>query len=216
MEAEANDWTTPEMQYRMGSAHYEKYQWGQALERFVKASSDIPYNRRMLNSLGATAFMRGDFSLAKGYYDRLMGLLERERERFPMLMPDERADHLELVERLMVARNNLGVTLESLTESTGDNKYRARALGLYADSARAWDILSRNPQTMIRPQVEDMGNPRTNQASLNSNNAFNPVPGYSPKIYTHIDKDVLEPSWWEELSPQSTRISDPLIARRGS
>jgi hypothetical protein len=212
IEAEANDWTTPEMQYRMGSAHYEQRHWGQALEHFVKASSDIPYNRRILNSLGATAFMRGDFSLARGYYHRLLDLLERERERFPMLLPDDRSDHLELVERLMVARNNLGVTLESLTESTGDNVYRANALGLYTESARAWDLLSRNPQSMIRPQVEDLGVPRFNQASLNSNNALNPVPGYTPKIYTRIDKDVLEPSWWEELAPQGSRISDPLMA----
>ncbi|MDR3304147.1 MAG: tetratricopeptide repeat protein [Treponema sp.] len=211
-EAETNGWTSPEMQYRMGSAHYEKREWGPALERFVKASSDIPYNRRILNSLGATAFQRGDFSIAKGHYSRLLDMLERERQRFSMLMPDERADHLELVERLMVARNNLGVTLEALTESTGNNSYRSQALGLYSESARAWDLLSRNPKTMIRPQVEDIGNPRSNQASLNSNNALNPIPGYVPKIYSHIDKDVLEPSWWEELSPQNVRISDPLIA----
>jgi hypothetical protein len=129
-----------------------------------------------------------------------------------MLLPNERDDHLELLERIMVAQNNLGVTLESLTESTGDNVYRSDALGLYAESARAWDVLSRNPQTMIRPQVEDIGTPRTNQASLNSRNALYPTPGYRPKIYTQIDKDVLEPSWWEGLAPRDTRISDPLFA----
>ena len=129
-----------------------------------------------------------------------------------MLMPDEREDHRELLERIIVAQNNLGVTLESLTESTGDSIYRTRALGLYTESARGWDLLSRNSQTMIRPQVEDIGAPATSQASLNSQNALYPVAGYRPKIYTQIDKDMLEPSWWETLTPKGARLSDSLFA----
>ncbi|MDR2538011.1 MAG: tetratricopeptide repeat protein [Treponema sp.] len=210
--AEQNGWATPELQYRMGAAYYQSQQWGPALEYFVKAASDIPYNRRILNSLGAAAFMRGDYFLAQGYYKRLLELLESERARFPMLLPNEREDHQELLERIMVAQNNLGVTLESLTESTGNSLYRANALGLYAESARVWDLLSRNPQAMTRSRVEDIGTPGTDQASLNSRNTLYPVSGYRPKIYSQIDKDMLEPSWWEGLTPRDTRISDPLFA----
>ena len=211
-EAEQNGWTTPELQYRMGAAYYQSQQWGPALEYFVKAASDISYNRRILNSLGAAAFMRGDYFLAQGYYGRLLELLESERARSPTLVPDEREDHRELLERIMVAQNNLGVTLESLTESTGNSIYRAKSLGLYAESALGWDLLNRNSQTMIRPQVEDIGAPAANQASLNSQNALYPVAGYRPKIYTQIDKDMLEPSWWETLTSQGARLSDSLFA----
>ncbi|MDR1324551.1 MAG: tetratricopeptide repeat protein, partial [Treponema sp.] len=211
-EAEQNGWTTPELQYRMGATYYQSLQWGPALEHFVKAASDIPYNRRILNSLGAAAFMRGDYFLAQGYYKRLLDLLDTDRARFPMLLPNEREDHQELLERIMVAQNNLAVTLESLSESTGNSLYRANALGLYTESARVWDMLSRSPQAMIRSQVEDISAPGTDQASLNSRNSLYPVSGYRPKIYTQIDKDMLEPSWWEDITPRNTRISDPLFA----
>jgi hypothetical protein len=60
--------------------------------------------------------------------------------------------------------------------------------------------------------VEDIGNPSINQGALNSRNALYPTPDYRPKIYTQIDKDVLEPSWWEDITPRDTRISDPLFA----
>jgi tetratricopeptide (TPR) repeat protein len=211
-EAEQNGWTTPELQYRMGAAYYRSSEWGQALERFTKAASDVSYNQRILNSLGAAAFMRGDYFLAQGYYKRLLELLESERARFPMLLPNEREDHQELLERIMVAQNNLGVTLESLSESTGNDFYRTHALGLYTESARVWDLLSRDPQSMIRSQVEDIGAPGANQASLNSQNTLYPISGYLPKIYSQIDKDMLVPSWWENLTTRDTRISDPLFA----
>jgi hypothetical protein len=63
---------------------------------------------------------------------------------------------------------------------------------------------------MIRPQVEDIGVPSMSQASLNSQNALYPVSGYRPQIYTQIDRDMLEPSWWEGLTRKAS-VSDPLF-----
>ncbi|MDR1029979.1 MAG: tetratricopeptide repeat protein [Treponema sp.] len=210
-QSEKNGWAPPEMQYRMGSAYYHQREWASALERFFVASSEISLNRRLLNALGNAAYMRGDYFTAQGYYSRLLDVLYADRIRFPILVPNERTDHLELAERLMVVRNNLGVTLEALTERTGDNQYRSQALGLYTESARAWDALTRNPETMVRSGAGELSSPGFNLAFLNSRNSLYPEPGYEAQIYIQIDKDVLEPSPWESLAPQSFHVSDTLF-----
>jgi tetratricopeptide (TPR) repeat protein len=206
--SEGNGWAPPEIQYRMGSAYYHLRQWEPALERFFTASVAMPLNRRLLHSLGNAAYMRGDLYAAQGYYDRLLDILDKDRARFTLTAATDPAGYQELAERLMVARNNLGVTMEALAEQTGNNGYRSRALGLYAESARAWDALTRNPDTMVRAGAADLSTPGVNLAYLNSRNTLNPVPGYEPQIYLHIDKDVFESSVWESLVPSAYRLSD--------
>jgi tetratricopeptide (TPR) repeat protein len=205
--AEQNGWAPPEIQYRMGAAHYQLGQWESALERFFAASEDMPLNRRLLHALGNTSYERGNFYAAQGYYTRLLHLLENEYARFPTLTPDDRPDHLDLAERLIAVRNNLGVTLEALTQRTGSPEYRASALGLYAESSRSWDIMSRDPETMIRPGAGELSTPGINLAYLNSRNILYPRTGYRPELYRRIDRDVLEPSVWEGLVPPAYRIT---------
>jgi tetratricopeptide (TPR) repeat protein len=208
--SERNGWAPPEIQYRMGSAYYHLRQWAPALERFFAASVEIPLNRRLLHALGNASSMRGDYYTAQGYYNRLVDVLNNDRAQFTLLTPHDRPEHMELAERLMVAQNNLGVTMEALAEQTGNNGYRSRALGLYAESARAWDAITRNPATMVRAGAADLSTPGVNLAYLNSRNTLNPVPDYEPQIYLHIDKDVLEPSLWETLAPADYRLSDEI------
>ncbi|GHV73736.1 hypothetical protein AGMMS49940_10380 [Spirochaetia bacterium] len=210
LKAEQNGWSPPEMQYRIGSAYYQQGQWAPALDRFFAVSSAIPPNRRLLNALGNVSYLRGNYFAAQGYYNRLLDILDSERARFPVLMPNDRPEHLELVERMMVARNNLAVALEALTKATGNRSYRSRALGLYTESARAWDSLTRNPTSMIRAGAGDFSSPGMNLAFLNSRNTLYPEPGYEPHLYIQIDKDVLEPSAWEELVPGDFRLTEVL------
>ena len=199
--AEQNGWAPPEMRYRMGAAHYLLGEWEDALERFFDVSEEMPLNRRLLHALGNTSYKRGNFYAAQGYFSRLLDLLEAERARFPALTPNDRPDHRELAERLMVAGNNLGAAMEALTQRTGNPAYRAGALGLYAESSRAWDALTRDPVTMIRSGAGELSTPGINLAYLNSRNLLYPQTGYEPELYLRIDKDVLEPSVWEELVP---------------
>ncbi|MDR0377692.1 MAG: tetratricopeptide repeat protein [Spirochaetaceae bacterium] len=200
-QAELNGWAPPEMQYRMGAAHYLLREWENALDRFFNASSELTLNRRLLHALGNVSYLRGNYFAAQGYYRRLLDLLEAERARFPMLVPNERLDHLELAERLMVARNNMAVTLEALSNRTGDPQYQAGAVAQYSESARAWDALTRDPNTMVRSAGTNLG-------FLNSQNILHPQTSYEPQLFNQIDKDVLEPSSWELLAPPDYRISD--------
>ncbi|MDR0601763.1 MAG: tetratricopeptide repeat protein, partial [Treponema sp.] len=206
--SEQNGWAPPEIQYRMGAAHYLLEEWPQAMERFFIASGNLPLNRRILYSLGNTAFKRGNYFAAQGYYSRLLDILENQRSRLPLLLPNEEPEYVELAERLMTARNNMGVTLEALTRETGDNRYRSRALALYAESARAWDALTRNPRTMIRLlPLPGLYGPGVNPAYLNVRNSLNPVRDYEYYFFLPIDRDVLEPSEWEALAPPVYRLS---------
>ncbi len=191
-EAELNGWAPPEIRYRIGYAAYAREDWGGAVESFFKAAAETPLNRRILFSLGNALYRRGDLHAAQGYYNRLLDLLEAERSRFPVLLPNDRPDHADLAERLMRARNNLGVTLEALAERSGDSRYRSRALALYSESARAYDALTRDPNTMVRSGS-------TNLAFLNTRGSLYPERRFEPQLYAEIDKDSLEPSPWEEL-----------------
>jgi tetratricopeptide (TPR) repeat protein len=192
----------PEIQYRMGCAYYQLEDWRNALEYLFKASSQLPLNRRLLYALGNAAYKRGDYYAAQGYYTRLLDILESQRVRLPVLLPNDNPQFLELGERLMMARNNIAVVYEALAEQTGNREYRSRALALYADSSRAWDAITRNPDTMVRMRLADSpGVPGINLGYLNASNALRPSRDYRPEIFIRIDRDVLEPSRWEELAP---------------
>jgi tetratricopeptide (TPR) repeat protein len=200
--SERYGWAPPEIQYRMGAAYYQLEDWQNSLDYLFKASSDLPLNRRILYALGNVTYKRGDYFAAQGYYNRLLDVLESQRLRMPVLLPNDRPEFLELGERLMMARNNAGVTAEALAGITGRREYRSQALTLYAESARAWDAITRNPQTMVRSRLADTpGAPGINLGFLNANNALRPSSNYTPEIFIRIDKDVLEPSHWEELAP---------------
>jgi len=200
--AEKYGYAPPEIQYRMGAAFYQLEDWKNALEYLFKASADLPLNRKLLFALGNTTFKRGDYYAAQGYYNRLLDILEIQRSRLPILLPNDRPEFMEVGERLMMVRNNAGAVYEALAKSTGNSDYRSRALVLYAESARAWDAITRNPKTMERMSLAGIpGAPGVNLGFLNANNALRPSSGYNPEIFIRIDKDVLEPSRWEELAP---------------
>jgi hypothetical protein len=160
----------------------------------------MPLNRRLLHALGNVSYLRGNHFAAQGYYRRLLDILEAERARFPMLSPNERTDHMELAERLMIVRNNMGVTLEALTDRTGELSHRSAALAFYSESARAWDALTRDPDTMVRSSGTNLG-------YLNSRNILYPRSGYEPQLFNQIDKDALEPSTWETLAPPAYALA---------
>ena len=199
---ESYGYAPPEVQYRMGSAYYLQENWRNAIDYLFKASADLPLNRRMLFALGNAAYQRGDYYASQGYYNRLLDLLELQRIRLPVLLPNDSVQFLETGERLMMARNNLGVVNEALAAQTGNRTYRSRAMTMYAESARAWDAITRNPESMTRMSLTDRpGAPGINLGYLNANNALRPNSGYRPEIFIRIDRDVLEPSKWEELAP---------------
>jgi hypothetical protein len=143
--------------------------------------------------------MRSDYFAAEGYFKRLLNMLESDRNRLPILLPHENPEHRDLVERMMIARNNLGVTYNALAARTGNPAYRARALGEFAESSRAWDALERNPDTLIRAGISDAAIPGTSLPYLNIQNTLYPAQNSAGLLFVQIDKDLPDDSWWEEL-----------------
>lgn len=216
LNAERNGWHPPEVIYRMGSIYYHTDRMAEAMEHFFEVSNKRPLNRRLLYALGNTSYLRGNYSAAQGYYNRLLDLLETEKVRAAALLPHDRPEHMELAERIMVAQNNLGVTLETLADRSGDVNFRTRALALYSESARAWDFITRNPTSMVRFFIPGTAIPRPNQSLLNQKNTLYPEPGFEPLIYNQIDMDVEDPSRWESLVPQDNLARDiPSEIRNG-
>ena len=213
--SEQNGYSPPEIQYRMGAAHYQMRQWAQALERFAAASFPLPYNQRILYALGNASYMRGNYFAAQGYFDSLLEILEAGKSGFSLIYPSNNREEQKLTERLMVVQNNLGVTLEALTLRTGNGNYRTRALGLYSESERAWDILTRNPESMerLRPSPDIIA-PGVNPAYLNVQNSLYPISGYEPLFFMRIDKDLLEPSIWEDIAPPGFRLAEGISQGR--
>jgi hypothetical protein len=165
------------------------------MQRFFNVSKEIPLNRKLLNTLALTSYMNDDYFLAESYYKRLVNVLESDRSRIANPLPDNIPAHRDLIARLMVAKNNTGVTLNALAGQTGRSVYRSSALALFSEAARLWDMLERDQQTLIRPRPIP-GGPTISPPYLNLNNVLNPLRTDDTVVFPNIDSDVLDTSAW--------------------
>ena len=172
---------TPSIRYKMGYINYVNGNTGEALDSFIKTITDQPSERNTLFALGNTLVMRDSTSAAQGYYEKLIDLLDREKDTAGVLYPQLREEQGALVEMYMKTANNLGVTLSRLAKRNSNSMYNARAMSLLTESTRAWDALTRNQNTMIRLEG-------TNLAAQNLKYLTVPNSPYEPEIYTAIPR----------------------------
>jgi hypothetical protein len=97
------------------------------------------------------------------------------------VFPQVREDHYDLVDMYMKAANNLGVVLYRQTLQSGGNDKNAQALTWLSESLRAWDALTRNPQTMVRMEG-------SNLAERNISYITYPDAPFTPELYTAIPR----------------------------
>ncbi|MBQ6779841.1 MAG: hypothetical protein IJP62_01275 [Treponema sp.] len=174
---------TPTLNYRIGAIHYNNKDYDKALGFFIKTSETKGNDANLLLSLGNTLSLRGDNFAAQGYYSDLLTRLNDERARRVLVTPQIDDDDYELVDRFLKTNNNLGVTLYRIARQTGDSGKNAEALVRLSDSMRAWDALTRNPETMVRLEG-------SNLASQNSKYIMHPYSDFEPTIYTDIPKTL--------------------------
>jgi hypothetical protein len=132
-------------------------------------------------SLGNTLSFRNDNFAAESYYGRLLETLNLEMAKRGILLPQIRDDHHEIVDLYMRATNNLGVALHRIARQRGDSARNGEAIMNLSESIRAYDALTRNPQSMIRLEGGNL-------AQQNISYITHPVSGYSPEIYTEIPR----------------------------
>ncbi len=174
---------TPSIQYRMGYIHYQNENYIDAMKAMTLAYTEKPNDKNLLYGFGNVLFKRGNYFASQAYYERLMELLEAEKIRKGIVFPQARIDHAEFVENYMHTANNLGVVLNRIAVQSGDSAKNGRAISLLGESTRAWDNLSRNPETMIRSKT-------VNLAYANIQNIIKPRSVFIPEIYTDIPKTL--------------------------
>lgn len=186
--AEQHGYVTPQGDYRRGFIYYDMHEGGsrnyvRALEYFYRAGLDsLPSNALMLATAN-TLYQRGDWFAAQSYYSQLLSRLQRDLSNISQPRPQERDSHGELVEMMMVTRNNLGAALYRIGQRMGDPSKRAEAMYSFSESARLYDSLSRDQMTMIRSDTKNLG-------YLNLDFVLHPTRGIDIGIYPEIKSDM--------------------------
>ncbi len=181
-----NGLKTPEMDYKIGYIHYAQEDYKAALDSFTDASEAVSPARIPLNLLyaaGSTFYQRADYFAAQGFFLRLSDILNDRRAGISNFQPMEQADHRSLVEYMLKVNNNLGVVLYRLSERMGDRRKRSQALAYLAAATEQYDVLSRDPETLRRPETRNL-------PSLNMRGILYPSSKFDPQIYRLIPKDL--------------------------
>lgn len=176
-----NKYDTSSVRYRIGYIQYQKQNYPAALGSFIKSHDTSGNDIHLLLALANTLSLSSDNYVARGYYERLISILDGERQKYGILLPQVRDDQGDIVDTYMKASNNLGVTLSRIAANTGDSSLNAKAIVSLQESLRAWDALTRNQKTMIRLEG-------SNLAEQNVRYITHPMPDYSPEIYTKIPR----------------------------
>ena len=176
---------SPKIRYRMGYVNYNKKNYEEALNSFMKAGDGFIKERNLLLAMANTLSLRGDDYAAEGYYEQLMESLDNDIANEGILIPQAKADDYDLVSTYLYGSNNYGVTLYRLAKKTGDSSKNGQAIVQLSESLRAWDSLTRNPETMIRLEG-------SNLAEQNIKYITHPTPEFEPEIYTNISKTLLD------------------------
>jgi len=178
---EMND--SPSIQYRIAYIHYQNKNYEAAMKSLLLAHAEKQKDKNLLYGLGNTLYKRGSYGVAQGYYERLMEILEAERNRKQIFFPHSRPDHNDFVNEYMRASNNLAVILNKLAMQDGNSENNGRAMALFGESSRAWDALTRNQETMVASKAVSL-------AYLNTQNIIKPRANFEAEIYSDIPKTL--------------------------
>jgi len=184
-QAEDNGYTSPETDYRRGYIHYTAPadDGSSALKYFYRAGLDLKGSPYLQWATANALFARDDFFAAQGYYAMLANRLQFELETIALPSPQTKPSHEEIVQLLMMTRNNLGAALYRVAERMGDAGRRADAMAEFTESARLFDSLARDQRTMLRPDSKNLG-------FLNLDFVLHPLRGIDLGIYKTIPADM--------------------------
>ena len=174
---------TPSIRYRVGYIQYNNKNYPDALGSFIVSSEGISNDTHLLLALANTLNIREDNYAAQGYYEKLLTILDKERQLHNVLLPQVREDQADIVDTYMKAANNLGVTLNRIAQQTGNSKLNAEAIVRLTESLRAWDALTRNQTSMVRLDGSNL--PQQNIKYID-----HPMMTYTPEIFTEIPRTL--------------------------
>ena len=184
-QAEDNGYTSPDTDYRRGYIHYmaPADDGSAALKYFYRAGLDLRGSPYLQWATANALYARDDFFAAQGYYAMLANRLQFELETLALPSPQTKPSHEEIVQLLMMTRNNLGAALYRVAERMGDAGRRADAMAEFTESARLFDSLARDQRTMVRPDSKNLG-------FLNLDFVLHPLRGIDLGIYKTIPAEM--------------------------
>lgn len=171
------------VRYKIGYVDYGNKNYEDAFKNFVIACEEKENDSNLLLALGNTLSLRNDDYACSGYYDRLLDVINAGISRKDVILPQVKDEDTILVDLYMKASNNLGVSQFRLARETGDSSLNGACINNFQNSLRAYDALTRNPDTMVR-----IGG--TNLAELNIKYVTNPTTSFEPAIYTEIPRTL--------------------------
>ncbi len=182
--AEENGYDEPNLDYKQGFILYRNGQLETALGEFREAAADPSGSTNaLLWATGNTYFRRRNYFAAEAYYRELLERVELQRDGIRTLLVDEDPLHQSVVEYLIRVNNNLGVTLNRLSESSGDPDLYATALIYLTQSIEYSENYRRDPDTLTRSRA-------VNLAYLNQRGILYPTPEYSLQIHNALPEDL--------------------------
>lgn len=184
-EAQDNLYSTPSIRYKKGFINYSVGNYERAVMEFYQASEGFSMNKNLMFATANTLYHQEQYFAAQGYYNHLLDVLERQEANIPFLMVEERDDHRSLVEYFMKVYNNLGVTLNRLSERSPDQEKYSRSLAYLTRSTEYSDFLTRNPETLERSAALDL-------AYLNSRAILYPLAENELQLYSRLPRDMEE------------------------
>jgi hypothetical protein len=188
--AERHGYTRPETDYRQGFIYYQdqtQASMERALQFFYRAGLEREPSPYLLLATGNTLLERSNFFAASGYYSMLVNQVQHELDTINLPRPQERRSHEEIVELLMVARNNLGVAKYRTAERMGDARQRSEAMVQFLASAKLFDSLSRDQVRMTRSETRNLG-------FLNTDFVLHPQRGIDLALYKDLPMEMIFPA----------------------
>jgi tetratricopeptide (TPR) repeat protein len=156
-EARLNQYTTLDMEYKVGVIHYRAQRYDDALNAFLDARGSFSEERNLDYAMANTLFRRDAYSSAVGYYERLLQQLVRERQQIPTLRVHENPKHRALIEYLRRTYNNLGVALLRESQVNGSRANWTRGMTYLTQSAEISEDYLRDPETGERAASSNLG-----------------------------------------------------------
>jgi tetratricopeptide (TPR) repeat protein len=181
-QAENNEFTSREMDFRQGYIHYRNGEYGEALADFYDAAGGFSRNVNLLYATANSLHNQRSYFAAEAHYRELLDRLQRRRNQINNLLVDEDPEHRQLIDYLVRVNNNLGITLHQLSQMTGDEELGARGLYYLNTSSEYAENLGRDRRTMERSSSVDL-------AFLNTREILYPQPNYALQLYNEIPKD---------------------------
>ncbi len=182
--AEETGYDTPDLDYRQGFIYYRQGVTEQALQEFREAELDpVAQTNALLWAMANTHYVRGSYFAAEAFYRELLDRVERQRDSIDRIDVEEDPTHRSVIEYLFKGYNNLGVTLQVLSEQTGSSEQYSDGLVYLTQSTELAENYQRDPDTLTR--TEDR-----NLAFLNQREALYPTPEYEFRIYNQIPEDL--------------------------